>query len=571
MLSMSRRSLGSRSGMLLAAMLAAGLLAAACGSSSRATAARTATGPPATSATSATSAPSAPADSSGWTSTTGATASAGTVKASPSVTSGKVAVGDPLPAVVAGAERLSFKFGPITVQPGQNNIQLTGSDVPKPNVDGWIVRMAPNLRRPDGSVPAVDVVHLHHAVWLNDANPPGTSPEFMAVGEEKTVTTLPAGYGYRYHASDAWTMTYMVHNLFPTPDRVYITYDLDFIPDTSPAAAGIKSAYPIWMDVQDGHVYPVFNAPKGAGHNGLFTYPDDDPNAYPSGPPLNQWTADRDMVLIGTAGHLHPGGLYDDLKLTRAGASTPPGSPAAASVSGGTAELFRSVANYFEPAGAVSWDVAMTTTPEAWRVAVHPGDVLSVHATYDTSKASWYEVMGIMVVWATDGTDGANPFQQNVNLPGVLNHGHLPENNNHGGQPGVLGDPTTFAVGPAATSLSISDFTYELGDFSEGPAPVPTVKQGQTLTFTNLDAPKGPGIWHTITACEAPCNASTGIAYPLANADIQFDSGELGTAGPPTAGTVTWATPATLPTGLYTYFCRIHPFMRGAFRVLPSN
>jgi len=97
--------------------------------------------------------------------------------------------------------------------------------------------------------------------------------------------------------------------------------------------------------------------------------------------------------------------------------------------------------------------------------------------------------------------------------------------------------------------------------------PIPTVKAGQTLTFNNLDAPLGPGIWHSITACAAPCNKSTGIAYPLADGNVAFDSGQLGTGGPPTAGRVTWQTPADLQPGLYTYFCRIHPFMRGAFDV----
>ena len=52
---------------------------------------------------------------------------------------------------------------------------------------------------------------------------------------------------------------------------------------------------------------------------------------------------------------------------------------------------------------------------------------------------------------------------------------------------------------------------------------------------------------------------------------MKFDSGELGTGGarrPP--ADVTWTTPADLPPGTYTYFCRIHPFMRGAFRVVSS-
>ena len=67
--------------------------------------------------------------------------------------------------------------------------------------------------------------------------------------------------------------------------------------------------------------------------------------------------------------------------------------------------LFTSKAHYYEPAGEVSWDVAMGATPPDWRVKLPAGDKLSVHATYDTSKASWYEVMGIMPVAVYNGTD----------------------------------------------------------------------------------------------------------------------------------------------------------------------
>jgi len=97
------------------------------------------------------------------------------------------------------------------------------------------------------------------------------------------------------------------------------------------------------------------------------------------------------------------------------------------------------------------------------------------------------------------------------------------------------------------------------------------VTAGQSITFTNNDAPKDNGIWHSITACKAPCNKETGVAYPLADGSVQFDSGQLGAAGPPSSGRVTWQTPADLKPGTYTYFCRIHPFMRGAFQVAGSG
>ena len=100
-------------------------------------------------------------------------------------------------------------------------------------------------------------------------------------------------------------------------------------------------------------------------------------------------------MLVETFGHLHPGGLHDDISLVR---------------DGKTALLFRSKAHYYEPAGAVSWDVAMTATDKNWRVAVHAGDTLRITTTYDTSHASWYESMGLAVVWMYDGAGGKDPL-----------------------------------------------------------------------------------------------------------------------------------------------------------------
>jgi plastocyanin len=281
----------------------------------------------------------------------------------------------------------------------------------------------------------------------------------------------------------------------------------------------------------------------------------------------NVWTVDRDSVAIATAGHLHPGGLHVDLFDTRAGAA--PTAAAKPSVEGDKAHIFRSNAVYYEPAGAVSWDVSMTATAPGWRVALKKGDKVSISVTYDSKRGSWYEAMGIAILWVTDGTNGVDPFQARVdNGKQVLTHGHLPENDNHGGKPAAkdFTDVTKLPSGPATNRISINDFTYAPGDIGGIYDAVPVVKAGQPLTFYNEDAPRANGIWHTITSCKAPCNASTGVAYPLADGSIPFDSGELGVAGPPTAGRVSWTVPS-LPAGTYTYFCRIHPSMRGAFRV----
>jgi plastocyanin len=422
--------------------------------------------------------------------------------------------------------------------------------------------MQPDLRFADGSVPPVDVIHLHHGVWLNTARPDSTAsvPErFLAAGEEKTIAAFPSPYAYRYSTSDSWTLNYMLHNLTDDPMPVWVTYDFDFIPADSPSAVGVVEARPIWLDVQNGSVYPVFDVVKGDGVDGIYTYPTDVDGAYGDAPPKNEWTVDRDGVLFATAGHLHPGGLHTDLFARR---------------DGSTAALFRSEAKYFEPAGAVSWDVAMTATTPDWAVAVKAGDVLSTTATYDSALASWYESMGIMLVWMADpppagsGVVAVDPFTTAVDKPGMLTHGHLAENDNHGGEPAgdQYLDLTALPSEAVTGAIRIQDYGYEQGDMSFATA-VPAVAPGGTITYDNLDAPYLNGQWHTITSCKAPCNQSTGIAYPLADGEIPFDSGELGLGGPPTANRVTWSVPTDLPEGTYTYFCRIHPVMRGAFRI----
>ena len=85
-----------------------------------------------------------------------------------------------------------------TIKPGQNTIELEENTL-KPQVDGWITGFRPNLVRKDGSVPRVDVIHLHHGVWLKNAQP------LFAAGEEKTTITAPPGYGWRYRTTDRGT------------------------------------------------------------------------------------------------------------------------------------------------------------------------------------------------------------------------------------------------------------------------------------------------------------------------------------------------------------------------------
>jgi plastocyanin len=471
------------------------------------------------------------------------------------------AIADAQPSVeYEGMQKLKFKMGPFRIKPGQNEIAFRGIEQ-KPTVPGYITRFEPNIERPDGTVPGVDVIHLHHAVWLARNYP------MFAAGEEKTIYQFPKGFGYRHDPSDSWGMTDMIHNLMPNDDQIVITWEVDFVPLDSPAGRQIQEVQETWMDVAGLKAYPVFDARREWGRNGTFTFPDQVRTAKERAKvgPAQSYVVPEDMTVVWTAGHLHPGGLYTDLKVTR---------------DGQTRNLFRSVAKYWEPAGAVSWDVAMTASKPTYRAFLKKGDKVTVHATYDTSKASWYESMGIVFMWWAKGVqDGAvDPFTGVLDTTGDVTHGHLAENDNHGGKEVLLPDARRMLSARGARSSSalveIANFVYRRGDLSlDGNSQrPPTIRPGQSLTFKNTDA--GEKIYHTITACKAPCNRDTGVAYPLANGNVDFDSGELG-FGPryatPTENRDTWTTPKSLGQGTYTYFCRVHPFMRGAFRVKKSK
>ena len=483
---------------------------------------------------------------------------------------------------VSQVQHITYCYGPITISPGQNIIKLrlaTDSLGNKlwPQVPGYITRFDPEFIYADGTVPRVDVLHLHHAVWAVNG-----SPQF-AVGEEKTIQQLPQGFGWPSKPTDSWFLNDMLHDLVNKEAQVFIVWRIDFVPSSSPAAASIKPVFTKWLDVAGNpSFYPVFDALRSDGQNGRYTFPDQAPAAdlhpcdgvggeasWPAGGhgclgAAQRWTPNHAVTLIATAGHLHPGGLDTQLRDTR---------------NGQTNTLFTSNAHYYEPAGEVSWDVSMGGTPGPfWRVGVQAGDTVSVHATYDTGRADWYEVMGIMPVAVYNAALPSDPTvkdAQDPNIPQteVLTHGHLSENDNHGGEPTGVADPLSLPSAPVpGNTIGIQNFAY-LADPNAGLS-VPTIEPGQSLTFRNDDAIPSVNAFHTITACKDPCTGKTGIAYPISDGPVTFDSGELGfngnqgsVAGAPASGTDTWQTPKDLPAGTYTYFCRIHPFMRGAFRV----
>ena len=482
--------------------------------------------------------------------------------------------------------------------PGSTSVFAPGS-----SAEGYITRFKPSMVevKPSGKLvtPSVWDLHLHHVVWLA----PGGGPTF-ASGEEKTIPKLPRGYGFKVGGDATWTINQMIHNLTASQGReVYMTWEIDWVPAESAAGSTLREMQIRWLDVAGfPQIYPVFDAERGfdTDGDGKYVFPDEVPTD-PTAPGFEQrsrisnarnWTVPPSgATLVFGAGHLHPGGLHVDLKVARDG-------PDPGSVAGDTAsevrQLFRSKAKYYEPAGAVSWDVSLKATRPNWRIRLKGGDIVSISVTYDVRKSSWYESMGILPLgWsaandpiAKDPFDDSAAVQKMYDAGGILTHGRLPENIDKKANKNLkLPNPKKLASKGKRvpkSGIAINSFVYSKGGYSavrNFPKRLmrpPVVKPGSSVLFTNFDAmpsmPQTVHAWHSITSCKAPCNRGSGIGYPLAGGPIKFDSGQLGfgtgTSREVTTGSNVYKTPPlTKPGKTYTYFCRIHPFMRGSIRV----
>ncbi|MFN2544256.1 MAG: hypothetical protein ABR600_06765 [Actinomycetota bacterium] len=549
--------------------------------------------------------------------------------------------------------RLHFEYGPIVVKPGQNDVLVGPVTIEKPWYDGYIVRFFPNLVDASGQPPPIVDVHLHHATWLNFYPEYGSGP-FFAAGEEKTIATFPKGYGMHVGAADSWGLLYMVHNEGPAPSTVWITYDIDYVADAPAKELGIAPVKPIWLDVQRQPVAdgapntsgnPVFNVQRGFGHydkrfgRHVCIWPKENCSRFDvygdvtpqQGKPVQvggaDWKVPKDLsgTIIGLGGHLHPGGLQDQVSLVRDGVEKP---------------IFWSDAVYWKRKQVRrqhatkdrccgpddSWDFSMTVTgaPLDWKVKIKPGDILRLNAVYDNSEASWYENMGIVVALVAPddphGPPGVDVFDDDVKIdPGVpfgaplvpgwrqptcrpqltgpnkvlclrgqITHGHLFEASDFGGcdDQDASCDALTKKVGPMVDNISVGNFTYGVADLGVvGQTGIPRVMVNKPVTFWNADT--SGDIWHTITRCAAPCDGRTGLDYPLADGGtgpMDFESmdlgygvffspakGQIGSDNKPPDQTLSdgasWTFTPT-QTGTYTFFCRIHPFMRGVVKVV---
>ena len=281
-----------------------------------------------------------------------------------------------------GTQRITYKVGPLNVTPGQNRIAYAPIRE-KPQVDGWITRIRPDLTRPrrlraphrQGHVPprrvGEHVRRQRHLVACPSSSSPRARRRRSRSSRRASATAT--------RPSDRWLLNHMIHNLTPQRMRLYITYTVDFIPDTAKAAKSIQPRPP---DL-DGRRRTAAStrsstSSRAAARTASSPTRTSSKGAYPR---RRQEATTGRLTAMGcwssTAGHVHTGRAVHRHVARARRARAMPGraarsarrrrgvacrKAAAPSVRGNQAHLFKSTAKYLEPAGPVSWDVRMTAT-----------------------------------------------------------------------------------------------------------------------------------------------------------------------------------------------------------------
>jgi plastocyanin len=501
-------------------------------------------------------------------------------------------------------KKMRFWYGPYVMPAGwdANRVDL---DIPVHN--GMILQVEPELRvNPDWKEPSHQVAHIHHAHWFaldpgnqEDNYTAGNTEWIFGNGDEETRADFmqrskaqPKGpfYGEYIGLAGPQAMIYMLHNKTAQSMVGYVVLNVTFKYGTMEQLNATGREHRDLSGVLFGR---TFDVPRQAKRDGSWntTY---DMRQEDGSPRPIEWTATIDGTMIGTGSHLHPGG-YKVLTENMGSEESP--CPDDGRGTGGTRLLKADIINRHTP---LSEDYQTEVTRPSWRAPIHKGDRIRITGYYKNKKTAWYTAMthnGAYIDEAQPpkgrckpylvGKDRKKRIRKKVrSRAGVTRTVKVPLDPTEGVPNRKWGhDHDTFCGvdfgfdpceppfetppdGPPASRVTIANFQYYPGGRggSGDMALPPTVKQGSSLTFFNAD--QQANIRHSVTTCKYPCNGTYVSNYP--HADGRWDSGTLGydaiDGGTPDPVS---STPNDLPVGKYSYFCRIHPFMRGEFRVVP--
>ena len=299
-----------------------------------------------------------------------------------------------LPAAAAADPKPhTVRYGPIELGPYEVGRGDAVFNIPKPQVDGFITAMEARLVYADGREVPIANTMLHHVVmadlgrYLGDHQDatctrfrmfdsqsflPLTGHRFYGLGEERAKLALPPGYGYPTLAADRWAMTYMLMNHLPKRESVFIEYTAQIEQERA-----LTPITPVWLDVRDCNLDPVFDVPGGGRRGSTFST-------------STTWTAPRAGRVVFGLGHMHGGGK--NLTLSRPDCSDQP-AYVSKPLWGKRSHPYYQVKPLLHEPGPIS----MTTLQSEQGIPVAAGERLKLTAAYDGSLPHT-RAMGIMVI-----------------------------------------------------------------------------------------------------------------------------------------------------------------------------
>jgi plastocyanin len=530
-------------------------------------------------------------------------------------------------------ETIKLQYGPYVLGPGSDasyvNLEMA-------TVQGFGVTAKPKIRYADGTrIPHEDMVHLHHAhLFRQDFSDGEDSSDHrdgmewvFGTGDEQTEGSFEkisdaAGasrnqYGIEFADGEQMLMVWMPMNMGSSSKTIFLEFEFEFIHGS---AEEIEKATGKQMNDTEGVMYgETFNVPKTGGD---YAWPLDvklgPEDAYKDGPYDHEsfqspaperggsvkpgvghiWTAPKDGVLLGMAGHMHEGGKM--VTFGNLGSESNPCGDDGDRYPGTT--IFNSEAYY--PPGIYPTHMKMGTTQPGWRAYVKKGDRIAINGVYDTSTYAFPDQMSVVgIYWDDDAqvSDGRHCRAELVNEPQATHDEivkSVPYQDAKRGDDGsskmhAMKEPCVadgcndydappLPKGAATDTIGIQDFKFSVGDQRNGSFlsqmlgaeanAAPVVKRGTKLKWVNYDFVRNAGARHSITSCHGPCNGPNAMSYP--NSSGLYYSGPMGylplseTASSETQGTPTYELDTSqLEPGYHTYYCFNHRWMRGAFYV----
>ena len=269
----------------------------------------------------------------------------------------------------------TVRYGPFTVPAASGEVPGTVTSVKiavtRPCVACFITSFRPNLVYPDGSTANVDRgVMLHHAVWSSQFSPDATcsgtpmglaGQRFFATGNERTIISVPSGYGYRVRWYDVWHMLVDLMNTAASAQTVYVAVTFDYRWPWE----NVRGVTPVWLDI-DQCSDSEYSIPAGFSD----THWD--------------WNVNVPGNVVAAAGHVHGHGIAVE----------------ATTKSHGGASICRSVATP-DPTNVHSI-LSMSTCAGDPLARIERGELVRLHSIYQSSHEA-HDVMGIMLLYVHPG------------------------------------------------------------------------------------------------------------------------------------------------------------------------